>query len=139
MSVQRIACFFLATCLVLGGASSSFGITISWDRGGGSDLASNLLNCNPNQIPTAADDIVLNALVPGDDQIVDLSNIFNQPGQVRRVETAVGSDNYTVNNGTLEIFLTGGNALLTRGGSLTVKIGRRRVGKEWRSRWSPYH
>ena len=91
--------------------------TFGWDGGGGNVLWGTSANWLPNGVPNFQDNIILAGTSLAGPQTIDL----NGTRRINRIEAnGVGGGTYTFANsgaGALEIFLAGGNAIFTDGGS----------------------
>lgn len=87
-------------------------ITITWDAGGDGVNWSSPNNWNPNQVPTAADDVFLN----GNSITIDVPNITVQSLDLGTILTFLsGTTNITVTNN-----LTMGFAVINTTGNITI-------------------
>ena len=106
---------FSASTLKAGGIP-----VISWDGGGDGTSASDNDNWNPAKQPSGDDNVQLPGGLGGP-QTIDIGGSVLQVRLLEATNSA-SANPYTLTNGTIEIFLTGGNSILTRdtGGAVTV-------------------
>src|SRR6476646_10056337 len=110
-------------------SAPAWGIPITWDGGGGDNRWNTVANWNPNQVPTASDDVTINANVtvtvrnPGANAVartLTLGSGATVAEQNNHTLAVTQGISVSTGNATLDIPFTAGSLSQTGTGTLTI-------------------